>query len=348
MLLGIFPMYFIAVAYAELNSEELDCGTTFTWAVAHFGPWWGWLGGWGIIAADVIVMSNLSQIAGRYGFLLFGRRVGRRHLLDDRSPAAVDRRDDLHLLPGIEVSRGCSTGAGLRSLCWSPSPSSLGRCTPVARRRVPSRPASAGLAVRAVVERDHSRRSCSRCSSTGLGHGGRDERGVRRPRQDTGARGDLSTVLLWPSTPWCPSRRSPSPDGQPGIGLATRTTPTTCSSIGPAVFGESTAKVFEVLLLDQRADLGSSGSPRPRSCLRLPRCRWACSTRCPGGCQDPPRYLICYDRVDGRMGIVSIVFSWRLTLYQQRAQPITNTPPMTDTVVLPKSARRYTGIARRR
>jgi amino acid transporter len=30
------------------------------------------MGGWGIIAADVIVMANLAQIAGKYGFLLFG------------------------------------------------------------------------------------------------------------------------------------------------------------------------------------------------------------------------------------------------------------------------------------
>jgi amino acid transporter len=32
----------------------------------------GWLGGWGIIAADVIVMANLAQIAGAYTFSLFG------------------------------------------------------------------------------------------------------------------------------------------------------------------------------------------------------------------------------------------------------------------------------------
>jgi amino acid transporter len=32
----------------------------------------GWLGGWGIIAADIIVMANLAQIAGQYSFLLVG------------------------------------------------------------------------------------------------------------------------------------------------------------------------------------------------------------------------------------------------------------------------------------
>jgi amino acid transporter len=72
MLLAFVPMYFVAVAYAELNKVDPDCGTTFTWAARVFGPRTGWMGGWGIIAADVIVMANLAQIAGSYGFLLFG------------------------------------------------------------------------------------------------------------------------------------------------------------------------------------------------------------------------------------------------------------------------------------
>jgi amino acid transporter len=72
MLLAFVPMYLIAVAYRELNEAEPDCGTTFTWATRAFGPWTGWMGGWGIIAADIIVMANLAQIAGQYTFLLFG------------------------------------------------------------------------------------------------------------------------------------------------------------------------------------------------------------------------------------------------------------------------------------
>jgi amino acid transporter len=72
MLIAFIPMYLIAVAYRELNEAEPDCGTTFTWAGRAFGPWMGWLGGWGIIAADVIVMANLAQIAGSYTFQLFG------------------------------------------------------------------------------------------------------------------------------------------------------------------------------------------------------------------------------------------------------------------------------------
>lgn len=70
MLLAFVPMYCVAVAYAELNKRTPDCGTTFTWAARAFGPRTGWMGGWGIIAADIVVMANLAQIAGQYGFLL--------------------------------------------------------------------------------------------------------------------------------------------------------------------------------------------------------------------------------------------------------------------------------------
>lgn len=70
VLLAFIPMYLIAVAYQELNKAEPDCGTTFTWATRAFGPITGWMGGWGIIVADVIVMANLAQIAGSYSFTL--------------------------------------------------------------------------------------------------------------------------------------------------------------------------------------------------------------------------------------------------------------------------------------
>jgi amino acid transporter len=72
VLIAFIPMYLIAVAYQELNKAEPDCGTTFTWASRAFGPIVGWLGGWGIIAADVIVMANLAQIAGEYSFTFVG------------------------------------------------------------------------------------------------------------------------------------------------------------------------------------------------------------------------------------------------------------------------------------
>jgi amino acid transporter len=72
LIVSFLPMLFIAYAFRELNKVDPDCGTTFTWTTRAFGPWTGWMGGWGIIAADIIVMASLSQIAGRYALKLFG------------------------------------------------------------------------------------------------------------------------------------------------------------------------------------------------------------------------------------------------------------------------------------
>ncbi len=72
MLLAFVPMLFIASAYYYLNRADPDCGTTFSWVTRAMGPHLGWIGGWGIIAADIIVMANLAQIAGQYTFYLVG------------------------------------------------------------------------------------------------------------------------------------------------------------------------------------------------------------------------------------------------------------------------------------
>ena len=70
-LLAFVPMLLISFAYKELNQADPDCGTTFTWATRAFSPRIGWMGGWGIVAADILVMPSLAQVAGQYVFLLF-------------------------------------------------------------------------------------------------------------------------------------------------------------------------------------------------------------------------------------------------------------------------------------
>jgi amino acid transporter len=72
MLIAFVPMLLIASAYYYMNRADPDCGTTFSWATRALGPSTGWLGGWAIVVADVIVMANLAQIAGLYSFLLVG------------------------------------------------------------------------------------------------------------------------------------------------------------------------------------------------------------------------------------------------------------------------------------
>ncbi|MGV9244887.1 amino acid permease [Streptomyces sp. NPDC003710] len=72
IMLSVVPMLMIAYAFRELNASNADCGTTFTWATRAFGPRTGWMGGWGIIVANVIVMASLAEIAGAYSFRLVG------------------------------------------------------------------------------------------------------------------------------------------------------------------------------------------------------------------------------------------------------------------------------------
>jgi amino acid transporter len=69
---AFIPMIFASIGYNEMNKADPDCGTTFTWGTRALSPGWGWAGGWAIVAADILVMASLAQVAGQYVFLLFG------------------------------------------------------------------------------------------------------------------------------------------------------------------------------------------------------------------------------------------------------------------------------------
>jgi amino acid transporter len=72
LLVSFVPMLLIASAYKYLNRADPDAGTTFAWTTRAFGPGTGWLNGWAIFLADVIVMASLADIAAIYTFKLFG------------------------------------------------------------------------------------------------------------------------------------------------------------------------------------------------------------------------------------------------------------------------------------
>lgn len=74
--LAFIPMLFVATAYLFMNKADPDCGTSFAWVGKAMGPWMGWMSGWAIIVADIIVMANLAQIAGQYSRLLFDSSAG--------------------------------------------------------------------------------------------------------------------------------------------------------------------------------------------------------------------------------------------------------------------------------
>jgi len=76
ILVGFLPMLLVAFGYRELNNRMPDSGTSFTWATRAFGPWIGWMAGWGLVAATILVLSNLAGIAVDFLFLLIAQLSG--------------------------------------------------------------------------------------------------------------------------------------------------------------------------------------------------------------------------------------------------------------------------------
>jgi amino acid transporter len=71
LIVSFIPILFVSVGYRFLNLADPDAGTTFAWVTRAFGPQLGWINGWAIFLADIIVMASLAAIASNYTFLLF-------------------------------------------------------------------------------------------------------------------------------------------------------------------------------------------------------------------------------------------------------------------------------------
>lgn len=91
-LAGFLPMLLVAFAYRELNKAVPDCGTSFTWSVKAFGPRIGWMCGWGLVIATIIVLSNLAGVATSFFWLLLGELTG------SDAIAALDGDKTVHVL----------------------------------------------------------------------------------------------------------------------------------------------------------------------------------------------------------------------------------------------------------
>jgi hypothetical protein len=104
-LVGFIPMLLAASAYRELNKVAPDAGTSFTWTVKAFGPHIGWMCGWGLVAAIIIVLSNLAGVAVTFFYLFLTHARGRlrqargRH----RGPGVRQRRLDLRPRHGVRA-----------------------------------------------------------------------------------------------------------------------------------------------------------------------------------------------------------------------------------------------------
>jgi amino acid transporter len=89
MIVSFIPMLLIAAAYNYMNRADPDCGTSFIWVTRGLGPRLGWVTGWVIVAADVVVMATLAYIAGVYTFLLLGLDAAAANQLDISIVAAI-------------------------------------------------------------------------------------------------------------------------------------------------------------------------------------------------------------------------------------------------------------------
>ena len=71
LIVSFIPMLFVSVGYRYFNLADPDAGTTFAWVTRTFGPQLGWINGWAIVLADIIVMASLAEIASLYTFSLW-------------------------------------------------------------------------------------------------------------------------------------------------------------------------------------------------------------------------------------------------------------------------------------
>ncbi|MCG5431717.1 APC family permease [Mycobacterium sp. MYCO198283] len=73
---AFIPMLLVAFACKELSQDTPDCGTTFTWGAKAFGPWVGWIGGWGLAVSAIIVLANVAEVAAIYLYRFLGDVTG--------------------------------------------------------------------------------------------------------------------------------------------------------------------------------------------------------------------------------------------------------------------------------
>ncbi|MCB0948166.1 MAG: APC family permease [Mycobacterium sp.] len=108
---GFVPMFLTAYAYRELNSRAPDCGASFTWSTKAFGPYVGWMCGWGMVIATIIVLSNLAAIAVEFFYLFIGRVVNNPNITELANHRLINIATTLAFiaLATMIASRGITT-----------------------------------------------------------------------------------------------------------------------------------------------------------------------------------------------------------------------------------------------
>src|SRR5438270_8229242 len=60
LIVSFIPILFVSIGYRYFNLADPDAGTSFAWVTRAFGPQLGWINGWAIFLADIIVMASLA------------------------------------------------------------------------------------------------------------------------------------------------------------------------------------------------------------------------------------------------------------------------------------------------
>ncbi|WP_104105126.1 APC family permease [Nocardioides sp. 616] len=100
------PVVLVVLSFGELNAAEPDCGTCYAWTSKPFGRRVGFLSGWVVIAACVLVMTNLMQAAAIYAYTV----VGLEGLADSR-PAQAGAGIVLLVVMAALAARGITLAA---------------------------------------------------------------------------------------------------------------------------------------------------------------------------------------------------------------------------------------------
>ncbi|MBV8302228.1 MAG: APC family permease [Candidatus Dormibacteraeota bacterium] len=70
ILVGFFPVLFIAMAYYYLNKQDPNCGASYSWVSRTLNPYIGWMSGWIQLVANVFFCAAAPLLAGAYSMQL--------------------------------------------------------------------------------------------------------------------------------------------------------------------------------------------------------------------------------------------------------------------------------------
>jgi amino acid transporter len=110
MWVAFIPMFCIAMAYYYMNRADPDCGTSFTWTTTAIGPHLGWMTGWVMIVAQIVVIASLAEVAAQYTYSLFGIDVFKNPVI----PIAVG---DVSFDAGV-IGLGVLFVVAMTWICW--------------------------------------------------------------------------------------------------------------------------------------------------------------------------------------------------------------------------------------